>query len=237
MNKEEDFSIQMLAVGYDEGRILYKIGDETLVKIPYNQNGIRMNADEWKIYSEASDGLKEKLASCSSLDENGWLFMEYIKDYTSDWESYKNGSYINCLKYDYSYEKNVQFTCDFQCAECVFNHHFLKKEDLKSLSTVAYTPRWQVGQDSNLKCKFYNFTDVELQEGLFLYNAAYDSLFSEYLEEGEYDILFCDWIKKKKNRAPVMANSSVEGEFIALANRARRRMMLKKKQSSMKEEI
>ena len=221
-------------MGYDEGRVFYRVGDDTLVKIPYNKNGIKMNQDEWKIYSEASEELKEKLAQCSSLDENNWLFMEYIKDYSADWESYKNGSYVNCLKYDYSYEKNVQFNCDFQCEECVFNHHFLKKEDLESLNKVNYTPRWQVGQDKDLKCKFYNFTDVELEEGLFNYNAGYDILFSEYLEQGEYDILFSDWIKKKKNRAPVIAAAEVQGNFVALANRTRRRMMVKKKQNSAK---
>ena len=173
-------NFEMLPIMFDEGRVYYKVSD-TLLKIPYNENGVRMNQDEWNTYQNAGEELKELLARCTDLDENNWLCMEYVKDYSFDWESYKNGSYINCLKFDYSQEKEVKFDCDFDCANCMFNFHFLKEADLEKMKNAPYTYRWLVGQNKDLKCKFYSYTDVEIKEDQFVFNEFYYDFFEKYL--------------------------------------------------------
>ena len=218
-------NFEMLPIMFDEGRVYYKVSD-TLLKIPYNENGVRMNQDEWNTYQNAGEELKELLARCTDLDENNWLCMEYVKDYSFDWESYKNGSYINCLKFDYSQEKEVKFDCDFDCANCMFNFHFLKEADLEKMKNAPYTYRWLVGQNKDLKCKFYSYTDVEIKEDQFVFNEFYYDFFEKYLEDAEYETLFANWIKKQK-RVPKYA-SQVNGNFIAIANRTRRRMLVKR---------
>lgn len=223
--ENNDLSFEMLLLMFDEGRLYYKIGD-TMIKIPYNENGIRMNQDEWEVYQNADDELKGLLAKCIDLDENNWLSMEYVKDYSFDWESYKNGSYINCLKFDYSQEKEIKFDCDFDCANCMFNFHFLKEADLEKMKKAPYTYRWLVGQGKDLMCKFYSYTDAEIKEDQFIFNEMYTDLFDKYLEEAEYDTLFAEWIKRQR-KIP-KHESQVNGSFVAIANRTRRRMLVKR---------
>ena len=227
--QENNMDFEMTFLLFDEGRVYFKVGD-TMVKIPYNKNGFKMNQDEWNIYQNADDELKGLLARCTDFDENGWLCMEYIKDYSLDWESYKNGNYVNCLKFDYSQEKEVKFDCNFDCENCMFNFHFLKEKDLEAMKKAPYTYRWLVGQNKELQCKFYAYTDVELEEGQFLFDAVYIDFFERYLEDAEYETLFCDWIKKQK-RVP-RRSSEVQGNFVAIANRTRRRMLVKRHKNS-----
>ena len=218
-------NLEMLPIMFDEGRVYYKIGD-TLLKIPYNENGIRMNKDEWNIYNNANTSLKELLAQCIDLDENYWLYMEYIKDYSVDWESYKNGNYVNCLKFDYSQEKDVQFDCNFDCENCMFNFHFLQEKDLIKMKKAPYTCRWLVGQNKDLACKFYSYTDVEIDENQFIFNEFYYSLLEQYLADADYEILFANWLKKQIKKPT--NTSQTQGNFIAIANRTRRRMLVKR---------
>jgi len=226
----DDLNLEMSFMMYDEGRIYYRIGPDNMVKIPYNANGLKMNQDEWDIYCHASDEDKELLAHCFDLDENKWLYMEYIKSCDFDWDSYKNGDFVNCLKFDYSQEKNIKFDCDFDCANCMFNFHFLKEQDLEKLKTMPYTYRWLVGHNKDLKCKFYAYTDIEMSDEVFLFSENYLDYFDSYLGEMEYDILFSDWIKKQK-RVPKFS-AQIQGNFVSLANRTRRRMMVKKHKNS-----
>lgn len=218
-------NFEMLFIMFDEGRVCYRVG-ETMLKIPYNENGIRMNQNEWDVYQNADDELKELLAKCTDLDENNWLCMEFVKDYSFDWESYKNGSYINCLKFDYSQEKDVQFDCNFDCENCIFNFHFLKEADLEKMKKAPYTYRWLVGQGKDLKCKFYSYSDAEIEEDQFIFDENYLDLFDRYLENAEYEVLFSEWIKKQR-KVP-RSNNKLQGNFVALANRTRRRMLVKR---------
>ena len=102
----------------------------------------------------------------------------------------------------------------------------MKEADLEKLKEMPYTYRWLVGQNKDLKCRFYAYTDVEMSDEVFLFNENYLDYFDTYLEEMNYDVLFSTWIKKQR-RVPKF-NARLQGNFVALANRTRRRMMVKK---------
>ena len=211
----------------DGGRAYVRVSD-FLVKIPYNASGIKMNQDEYATYKRGD--LKEVLHPCQSLDENNWLFMSAIIDITEQWHNADNPYYVNCTKYDYSNSLISKVDCDGQCGLCLYNRGVAAQESFSKLKRIPNTESWRVGINANEECRFYSYTNIRADASEIFLEKGYLSLFEEYLEECEYDILFSEWVTGRE--VPPAKINKLDESFIRRVNKIRRTMFFRNKRWS-----
>lgn len=206
-------------LNYGTGRVVFKVDDNTVVKIPYNQSGIEQNHQEYEIYNANKDS--QIYAECD-LDEKGWLYMEYLEDCSVEY--YNHSDKIHCSVYDDSTDKTLVFTCKGNCISCEHNIFVaFTDEELMKIETFKTKDRIQVGRAKNGILKFYDYANTTPVDHKFIFDKSYLELFYKYLSENS-DELFAEWVQTKE--LP-QAHGNIESSR-KLANRFKRKCFNKR---------
>lgn len=207
-------------LSYGTGRVVFKVDENTVVKIPYNQSGLEQNQQEYNTYM---DNFPLQVYAECTLYSNGWLYMEYLQDCSTEY--YNHEDKVHCSVYDDSTEKTLVFTCKGDCVNCKHNTFVpFTDEELAKIETYKTKDRVQVGRDKNGILKFYDYATATPTDRKFIFDKAYLDLFNEYLAENNYNILFADWVEGKTLPQAVGNREAVYKH----ANRFKRKLFIKK---------
>lgn len=210
----------MKYLGYGTGRIVFQISEDLVVKIPYNKNGILQNEQEIHLYNNAKHNY---FAKSYKLDENKWLYAEYVEDCSRDLEDYMYDG-VTCKKYDELTDTSIKFDCNFSCLDCPYN----KRIDFGNLDEfIAHKPkdRLQVGRDKEGKLKYFDYAIGEIDDSQIFHNGMLEA-FMQYLKTKKYDTLFIDWLRESniEIKKPMLTE-----EQLKYANKVTRRLASKTK--------
>lgn len=206
----------MMYLGHGTGRVVFKIDDDRVVKIPYNISGVEQNKQEFEAKNDYYTQTYE-------LDDNNWLYAEYVNDCSQAFDDYVTDG-IHCTKYDDCVDIQIKFNCDFDCKNCKYNN-CSNFGDVSEFLKHKPKDRLQVGLDKNGNLKYYDYAEYSVDKNSLFHNGMLDA-FNIYLKEKNYDVLFIDWLKQNN----VSINKPVfTDEELKFANKMKRRFICKRK--------
>lgn len=203
----------MKYLGYGTGRVVFKIDDDRVVKIPFNNNGVAQNKQEWELSKSTTHNYYTKVYE---LNEHNWLYAEYVEDCSEQFNDYVSDG-IHCQKYDESTELTITFNCDFDCINCPRNtcEDF---GDVKDFLANKPKDRLQVGRDKDGNLKYFDYAVGEPNTPQLFHNGMLNA-FNVYLEQKNYDVLFIDWLN---NNTQYVREAYVTNEQLKHANKFKR---------------
>lgn len=188
-------------VGRGRGRVVFQISNNEVIKIPYNEDGIEQNRNEYRLYLEGGNPYYAEVTNYNS--ERDYEYMEYVIPADEYFEKYVYDK-IHCSVYDVSTEKKITFRCDGHCENCKYNtlNEFIPNyiDDM-----LEHNPkdRIQVGKNNAGEFKFYDYSGTMNKEtDEFIFDERMVESFIEYYNSGSTE-LFKYWFPKHGHLTPV----------------------------------
>lgn len=211
-------------LGHGAGRAVAKlIGQDVVVKVPYNTYGTKQNDSEFEAYNK---GDNPYLAKIIDYKDNR-LYMEQVEDCSNIFRYYERDK-IWCEEYDD--KANINYTCNADCFNCPHNilTAMLPKNIDKILKYKNPNDTIQIGKNKKGEYKYYDYGDCKIgddNDGYFVNGD--ETLFIEYLENNEtmplkdYLVLKRGEIKHEPPRRtpPIRYERMAREKWVAYMNR------------------